>query len=131
MNLYFLGLLVMILCFLYAKTVNQKALKLLDDKRKALLFTLFQEENKFKGLILVFAFVVYLLAIEFSSISYKILIGILFAFLVLYIIYTYYIKINKLKTNEFPIEYIKNFKIAAALQFGGILFLLFTSLFIY
>ena len=131
MELYFAGLLLMLLCFWYSKTIIQKALLLLDDEKKVLLMNVFHNENKYKSLFIILVLAIYFIAIRYTTISYKILLGALFSFLISVIIYNFITRVNKLKQNEFPNEYIKQFKIAALIQIGGILFLLATSLIIF
>jgi hypothetical protein len=131
MGLYFTGLLLMLLSFWYSKIIIQKALFILDDNKKALLLTLFQTENKYKGLLVIAGLGIYFLAIQFTTISYQLLIGMLFVFFISIVIYNYKTKVVKLKENDFPAEYIKQFNIAAFVQIAGILFLLITSLFIF
>ena len=131
MELYFVGLFLMLLSFWYSKTIIQKALSLLDDDKKVVLMTVFQNENKYKSLFIIIILGIYFVAIRYTTISYKILLGVLFSFLISIIIYNFITRVNKLKQNEFPLEYIKQFKIAALVQIAGILFLLVTSLIIF
>ncbi len=131
MELYFVGLFLMLLSFWYSKTIIQKALSLLDDDKKVVLMTVFQNENKYKSLFIIIILGIYFVAIRYTTISYKILLGALFSFLISIIIYNFITRVNKLKQNEFPLEYIKQFKIAALVQIAGILFLLVTSLIIF
>ncbi|MFN7045270.1 MAG: hypothetical protein ACK4M1_08740 [Flavobacterium sp.] len=131
MELYFVGLILMLLCNWYSKTTLQKALVLLDDNKKAMLMTLFQNENKYKGLFAILFLVLYIFAIQFTLIPTHFLMILLFIVFVTLIGFTYIKKVKKLRENNFPIDYIKQFNAATIIQILGILSLVVSSIFIF
>jgi|JI71714CRNA_FD_contig_51_12626_length_1781_multi_2_in_0_out_0_2 hypothetical protein len=131
MELYFIGLILMLVCNWYSKTILQKALVLLDDSKKAMLMTLFQNENKYKGLFAILFLVVYLFAVQFKLLPIQFLMFLLFIVIVTLIGFTYIKKVKKLRENNFPNDYVKQFNIATIVQILGILSLVISTIFIF
>ncbi|SEP56577.1 hypothetical protein [Flavobacterium urocaniciphilum] len=126
LNLYFVGLVLLIFSNWYSRYTVQNAVTLLDDNKKVELINLFQKENKFNGLTVIALMIVFFVLIQLKFIPILYLMIGIFTLLITKIVYTYKIKLGKLKANNFPIEYIKKFNLASYIQIGG--FLVFSIL---
>ena len=126
LNLYFVGLVLLIFSNWYSRYTVQNAVTLLDDNKKVELINLFQKDNKFNGLIVIALMIVFFVLIQLKFIPMLYLMIGIFTLLITKIVYTYKTKLGKLKVNNFPIEYIKKFNLASYIQIGG--FLLFSIL---
>lgn len=115
MSLYYIGLFVAVLLMLFVRNIIINASNKLEDDKKLLLFSVFKTENKIKGLVLISLFALYLLLVYFQVISYIQSTSFFFISIIVFLTIFFFIKLKKLKINNYPDFYIRKFTLASML----------------
>ena|SRR5687767_12310955 len=120
MDNYMIGVLVLLVCVLIARILNDRANKKLDQSKKAELIDLFSKSSAYHFGILIAILSLFYLNIKMNCIGPTLALTIYTIFFVLFFIGISYLYHKKLKDNNFPESYIRLYLLSICIRFLGI-----------
>lgn len=120
MNFYFVATLVWLVFTFLARTVNDKANKILDNDKKATLIDLVSENRTFSFVSVIAIFGLFFLTIKYELVDSVLAFVLYFVLLISSFSISSYLIVKKLKAHQYPKAYVKSYLIATGLRFFGV-----------
>jgi hypothetical protein len=120
MNFYFVATLVWLVFTFLARTVNDKANKILDNDKKATLIDLVSENRTFSFVSVITIFGLFFLSVKYELVDSALAFVLYFVLLISSFSISSYLIVKKLKAHQYPNAYVKSYLIATGLRFFGV-----------
>lgn len=116
-----IAVLIFLVFIFVARIFDTKASKNLTDEKKVQLIDLFSKTRILNFGIVILIAGIYFLALKFELLDEFVSISLLFSVYICFIILIAIISYRKLKSNEFPSEFLRTYLIAASIRILGML----------
>jgi len=124
MDKFTIAIVIYLILIFTARTINNNAMKKLDQSKKAALIDLASSNKISTYALLIVIIIFYFICTNLNLFDPTITYIIYFILLLLYILFLAYKSYNRLKKNDFPDFYIKSYILSLSIRVGGLILLI-------